>query len=187
MSFSSPRTKRSKVSFEVVGDISSTRGLRSRRLRFSASRAASALPSSQVSSMIARVGARAGAAMRCSVSAIHWFASSRVMTEARGWGVGWPTAGSKETSMVMGSKAAWETHSSMRGWIFETFLTTRRMAVLRLRTPSDMLVGSQLRNMARSASGSSRAASRSRASCHRASASDSKDSSMGLASMGLMR
>ena len=87
----------------------------------------------------------------------------------------------KTTSSLMGSKAALERHSSMTGVFFEMFFTTRRMLVWTVRVPFSMLVGTHPLSMASMASGRLFWARRSRASCQRASASDSREISMGTA------
>ena len=86
--------------------------------------------------------------------------------------------GEKDTSSLMGSNAAWESASSMTSAFFATVLCTRRMEVCSLRLPPSIPTGSQFLSMARTASGRSLDERMSRVSCHRASASVSKDSSM---------
>ena len=115
------------------------------------------------------------------VSAAHASASARDMLE-RAWGASWVVVtGAKEMSRLMGSKAAWVRHSSTTGAFLETVLRTSLIGVVSLRVPFSMLTGVQLRSMASTDSGRRCCwERRSRASCHRASASDSRESSITL-------
>ena len=82
------------------------------------------------------------------------------------------------TSSLTGSKAACSRHASMTAAFFATLFATMRMGVSTWRTPSSSCTGVHFCSMASRAAGAPSPVSRSRESCHRASASDSRDSSI---------
>ena len=82
------------------------------------------------------------------------------------------------TSSLTGSKAACSRHASMTAAFLATLFATMRMGVSTWRTPSSSCTGEHFCNMASRAAGAPSPVSRSRESCHRASASDSRDSSI---------
>ena len=82
------------------------------------------------------------------------------------------------TSSLTGSKAACSRHASMAAAFLATLFATMRMGVSTWRTPSSSCTGEHFCNMASRAAGAPSPVSRSRESCHRASASDSRDSSI---------
>ena len=82
------------------------------------------------------------------------------------------------TSSLTGSKAACSRHASITVAFFATLFATMRMGVSTWRTPSSSCTGVHFCSMASRAAGAPSPVSRSRESCHRASASDSRDSSI---------
>ena len=166
--FSSPRTNRSKVSFESPAPTSSTSGFFA-RLRSRARRAASSSsfqPSSWSATWLGRGGSAGSSRLGTQLSA-----SSRVIVETCGFGAA--ACPPSAASSLMSSKAALLSAPSISSVLCEIFLSTRRMGVSTRKMPPSRLLGSQLRSMARKDSGLPSSARMSRASCHSASASDS--------------